>query len=60
MKVKDTEDYILITKEVGDSDESFQNAFETGVVTLMVGKETRKINGLKIWKSKKAIKDVGI
>lgn len=50
MKIKETEEYIMITREVDDHEESFKKAFETGIVTLMVGKKSRRINGIKIWK----------
>ena len=55
MKVQDTEDYILITKDSGDSEKSFKDALETALITLMVGKESRKIKGMKIWKNKKIL-----
>ena len=55
MKVKDTEDYILITRDKRDSEKSFKEAFKTGLVTLMVGKNSRKTTGIKIWKTKKAL-----
>ena len=55
MKVKDTGDYILIAREVGDSEETFKEAFETGLTTLMVGKESKRVNGIKIWKTKKVL-----
>ena len=44
MKVKETEDYIMILREAGDSEDSFKEAFDTGIVTLMVGKETKRAN----------------
>ena len=53
MKVKDSKEYILITRENGDSEESFKAAFEQGLVTLCVGKNTKQINGIKVWKINK-------
>jgi len=51
MKVRENEDYIFIVREFHDSEETFNEAFETGIVTLVVGKESRRVNGIKIWKN---------
>ncbi len=55
MKIKDTEEYIMINREIGDSESSFLDAFDTGIVTLMVGKDSKKVNGIKVWKVKKVV-----
>jgi len=56
MKIRETEDYILLIRELHDTEDSFKKAFETGVVTLSVGKESRRVNGIKIWKDDKILK----
>ena len=53
MKIKNTKNFILITREIDkDKSKDFQDAFDTGVITLWVGKKSGKINGIKIWKNK--------
>ena len=54
MKIKNTKDYILLSKELGESDSDFTLAFETGIITLVVGKNTKNIKGIKIWKTANA------
>ena len=58
MKVKETDEYIVIIREPSDSEESFKEAFKTGVVTLMVGKKTKRVNGIKVWKTKEVLERV--
>jgi len=53
MKIKNMRDYILLTKELGESDTDFKLAFQTGIVTLVVGRDTKNIKGIKIWKTPK-------
>ena len=50
MKVRETDDCIIVERELAEEEDSFIKAFETGLVTLMVGKKTKRINGIKVWK----------
>ena len=59
MKIKETKDYILIVREHGDLEEDFKKAWDTGIITLSVGKKSKNINGIKIWKDTKAIENKG-
>ena len=44
MRVVDKDQYITIIKEATDSEDSFTDAFNTGIVTLMIDKKSKKVN----------------
>lgn len=52
MKIKVMDDYIMIAREPGEKEKDFIDIFNAETITLMVGKSSRKVNGIKIWKSK--------